>query len=139
MIFDPLRLRLIRLGLSGSDPKYAHQRRKHTSSKITRATEGWVEFTDKHVARSVADLLNGHAVGGKRGERYKDDVWTMKYLPKFKWNMLTEQLRKSSSHFFRGECYLFCNRLGFDRIRAVPSTERPSAPNSVTDAISIMF
>lgn len=47
------------------------------------------------MARSVADMLNGQAVGGKRGDRYRDDVWTMKYLPKFKWNMLTEQLRES--------------------------------------------
>ncbi|OBZ77035.1 Pre-rRNA-processing protein ESF2 [Grifola frondosa] len=27
-----------------------------------------------------------------RKDRWRDDVWTMKYLPKFKWNMLTEQI-----------------------------------------------
>ncbi|KAG8956554.1 RNA-binding ATPase activator esf2 [Tulasnella sp. 424] len=82
-----------RIYMAFEDPKYAHERRKHTNSKVTRANEGWVEFTDKKVARSVADMLNGQAVGGKRGDRHRDDVWTMKYLPKFKWNLLTEQLR----------------------------------------------
>ncbi|KAG9045846.1 RNA-binding ATPase activator esf2 [Tulasnella sp. UAMH 9824] len=82
-----------RIYMAFEDPKSAHERRKHTNSKVTRANEGWVEFTDKRVARSVADMLNGQSVGGKRGDRYKDDVWTMKYLPKFKWNMLTDQLR----------------------------------------------
>ncbi|KIO19873.1 hypothetical protein M407DRAFT_82205 [Tulasnella calospora MUT 4182] len=82
-----------RIYMAFEDPKFAQARRKHTNSKVTRANEGWIEFTDKKVARSVADMLNGQPVGGKRGDRHKDDVWTMKYLPKFKWNMLTDQLR----------------------------------------------
>lgn len=51
-----------------------------------------MEFNDKKVARSVADILNAQPIGGKKGTRWRDDVWTMKYLPKFKWNMLTEQV-----------------------------------------------
>ncbi|KAG8993934.1 RNA-binding ATPase activator esf2 [Tulasnella sp. JGI-2019a] len=37
-------------------------------------------------------MLNARPIGGKRGSRWKDDIWTMKYLPKFKWPMLTEHL-----------------------------------------------
>jgi ESF2/ABP1 family protein len=74
------------------DPKRAYLRRKYTSTKKHHYTEGWVEFKDKHVARSVATMLNAQPIGGKKGTRWRDDVWTMKYLPKFKWNMLTEQI-----------------------------------------------
>ena len=37
-------------------------------------------------------MLNATPIGGKKGTRFRDDVWTMKYLPKFKWDMLTEQI-----------------------------------------------
>lgn len=57
--------------------------------------EGWVEFKDKKIARSVAEMLNAQPIGGKKGTRWRDDIWTMKYLPKFKWNMLTEQIGAS--------------------------------------------
>jgi ESF2/ABP1 family protein len=37
-------------------------------------------------------MLNAQPIGGNKGTRWRDDIWTMKYLPKFKWNMLTEQV-----------------------------------------------
>lgn len=74
------------------DAKRAYLRRKYTSTKKMHFTEGWVEFKDKKVARSVAEMLNAQPIGGKKGTRWRDDVWTMKYLPKFKWRMLTEQI-----------------------------------------------
>lgn len=75
-----------------ADPRRVHLRRQHTSTKKTHFTEGWVEFMDKRVARAVAEMLNGQPIGGKKGTRFRDDVWTLKYLPRFKWNMLTEQI-----------------------------------------------
>ena len=75
-----------------ADAKRAYLRRKYTSTKKMHFTEGWVEFKDKKVARSVAEMLNAQPIGGKKGTRWRDDVWTMKYLPKFKWSMLTEQI-----------------------------------------------
>jgi ESF2/ABP1 family protein len=75
-----------------TDAKSAYLRRKYTSTKKPHFTEGWVEFKDKTVARSIAEMLNAQPIGGKKGTRWRDDVWTMKYLPKFKWNMLTEQV-----------------------------------------------
>jgi len=81
-----------RVYLQQEDPKRAYLRKKYTSTKKAHYTEGWVEFKDKKIARSVADMLNAQPIGGKKGTRWHDDVWTMKYLPKFKWNMLTEQV-----------------------------------------------
>ncbi|KAF9779551.1 hypothetical protein BJ322DRAFT_1101745 [Thelephora terrestris] len=78
--------------LQQEDAKRAYLRRKYTSTKKPHFTEGWVEFKDKKVARSVATMLNATPIGGKKGTRFRDDVWTMKYLPKFKWDMLTEQI-----------------------------------------------
>jgi ESF2/ABP1 family protein len=74
------------------DAKRAYLRRKHTSTKKAHFTEGWVEFKDKRVARAAAEMLNAQPIGGKKGTRWRDDVWTMKYLPRFKWDMLTEQI-----------------------------------------------
>jgi hypothetical protein len=92
---------LTRLNPFAPDPKRAYLRRKHTSTKKAHFTEGWVEFTDKQIARSVASILNAQPIGGKKGTRWRDDVWTMKYLPRFKWNMLTEQVGKSArNHAF---------------------------------------
>jgi ESF2/ABP1 family protein len=81
-----------RVYLQQEDAKRAYLRRKYTSTKKPHYTEGWVEFKDKKVARSVAEMLNAQPIGGKKGTRWRDDIWTMKYLPRFKWNMLTEQV-----------------------------------------------
>ena len=53
---------------------------------------GWVEFEDKHVAKRVAATLNGSKVGGKRHNFHYEEIWTMKYLPKFKWHHLNERM-----------------------------------------------
>ncbi|KAG8720293.1 RNA-binding ATPase activator esf2 [Ceratobasidium sp. 394] len=86
-----------RVYLQQEDPKRAYLRRKHTTTKKVHYTEGWVEFESKHVARSVAEMLNAQPIGGKKGTRWRDDIWTMKYLPKFKWNMLTEQVAQEAA------------------------------------------
>ena len=74
-----------------SAKKRFKQQEKHVSHKFE---EGWVEFLDKRVARSVAEMLNANSIGGKKGSRWRDDVWTMKYLPRFRWDMLSEQVGK---------------------------------------------
>lgn len=55
-------------------------------------TEGWVEFTNKHVAREVASSLNNTQVGGKRRSPWHSDLWNIKYLPRFTWGLLNERL-----------------------------------------------
>ncbi|KAG6901883.1 hypothetical protein C0995_007007 [Termitomyces sp. Mi166 len=56
-----------------------------------------LEFKDK-VAQQVAEMLNAQPIRGERGTRWHDDVWTMKYFPRFKWNMLTEQVASFITH-----------------------------------------
>jgi ESF2/ABP1 family protein len=55
-------------------------------------TEGWVEFLDKREAKHVAECLNNTPLGGKKGFYYRDDIWNMRYLKKFKWHHLTEKM-----------------------------------------------
>ncbi|XP_071141637.1 uncharacterized protein [Mytilus edulis] len=55
-------------------------------------TEGWVEFEDKKVAKSVATKLNSKQIGGKKKSRWYDEMWTLKYLHRFKWGHLNERL-----------------------------------------------
>lgn len=54
-------------------------------------TEGWVEFLRKKDARSVALALNGALIGGKKSNRFHDDLWNIKYLEGFKWSNLHEE------------------------------------------------
>ena len=63
---------------------------KKNSSK--RYTEGWVEFEDKTEAKLAAQLLNGQPMGGKKRSSTYYDLWCIKYLPKFSWDHLTEEL-----------------------------------------------
>jgi len=60
-------------------------------------TEGWVEFKSKKVAKSVADTLNRNPVGGKRRSKAHDELWNIKYLPRFKWIHLSERLAYESA------------------------------------------
>lgn len=56
-------------------------------------TEGWVEFKKKRVAKSVAKTLNGTALQhGKKRNKFNGQIWSIKYLHRFKWAHLTEQL-----------------------------------------------
>ncbi|KAL5530440.1 ESF2 [Sanghuangporus sanghuang] len=86
-----------RVYLQQEDLKRAYLRKKYTLTKKPHFTEGWVEFADKRVGRSVAEMINARPIGGKKGTRWRDDVWTMKYLPRFKWNMLTEQIANEAA------------------------------------------
>jgi ESF2/ABP1 family protein len=37
-------------------------------------------------------MLNGKQIGGKKRSAYFYDLWNLKYLPKFKWDHLTEEI-----------------------------------------------
>lgn len=54
--------------------------------------EGWVEFEDKRIAKRVALALNNKQIGGRKRSAYYYDLWSLKYLPKFKWDHLTEEI-----------------------------------------------
>ncbi|KAJ3162023.1 RNA-binding ATPase activator esf2 [Geranomyces michiganensis] len=81
-----------RIYLAPESAAVAARRKKYRKNKRENYTEGWVEFADKSVARAVAAHLNGNTIGGKKRNFYYDDIWNIKYLPRFKWNHLTEQI-----------------------------------------------
>lgn len=76
------------------DPKVAARRKKYGGNKKQNFTEGWVEFKDKSIAKQVAKSLNATIIGGSKKSFYHDDMWNIKYLPKFKWDHLTERIGK---------------------------------------------
>ncbi|XP_033727807.1 activator of basal transcription 1-like [Pecten maximus] len=55
-------------------------------------TEGWLEFSNKKVAKQVALALNNTNVGGKKSSQWYDELWNIKYLHRFKWAHLNERL-----------------------------------------------
>lgn len=81
-----------RIYLVPEDEKISQRRKKYRHNKRINFTEGWVEFTDKNAAKQVATMLNNKQMDVKKSSFYYDDIWNIKYLPRFKWNHLTEQL-----------------------------------------------
>ncbi|GBC02921.1 hypothetical protein RclHR1_00490007 [Rhizophagus clarus] len=81
-----------RVYLAPEDSKTRIRRRKYGGNKKKKYTEGWIEFLDKRVAKTVANTLNAQPIGGNKRNYYHDDLWNIKYLSKFKWNNLTEQI-----------------------------------------------
>lgn len=63
------------------------------TSKRKKYIEGWVEFKKKRTAKQVAQDLNGTELKyGKKHSILSGQIWSIKYLHKFKWAHLTEQL-----------------------------------------------
>jgi ESF2/ABP1 family protein len=76
----------------------SHTRRvKSGGNKKKSFTDGWVEFVSKKEAKLAAETLNGDIIGGKKGNFYHDDLWSMKYLKGFKWSHLTEQIANENA------------------------------------------
>lgn len=44
------------------------------------------------MSKMAALTLNGQKMVSKKGNFYSEDIWNLKYLPKFKWHHLTERL-----------------------------------------------
>lgn len=81
-----------RIFLTPEDPASHTRRVRNGGNKKRSFVDGWIEFLDKEDAQKACDLLNGRAIGGKKGTYYHDDIWNLKYLRGFKWNKLTEQI-----------------------------------------------
>lgn len=78
--------------LQPEDEAVRKRRKKHGASSRKQFTEGWVEFKDKKIAKTVARSLNNTQLGGKKRYYYHDDIWNIKYLPKFQWTHIKEKL-----------------------------------------------
>ncbi|KAF1982193.1 hypothetical protein K402DRAFT_397787 [Aulographum hederae CBS 113979] len=86
-----------RIFLTPEDPA-AHTRRvKAGGNKKRSFVDGWIEFVNKKNAKIVAETLNTHIIGGKKGGWYHDDVWNIKYLKGFKWHHLTDQIANENA------------------------------------------
>ncbi|PKA64820.1 hypothetical protein AXF42_Ash016851 [Apostasia shenzhenica] len=83
-----------RIYLAPEDPTAQVQRKQTGGFRGKGFSEGWVEFTKKKVAKKVANLLNGEQIGGRRRSSFYYDIWNIKYLRKFKWDDLTNEIGK---------------------------------------------
>jgi ESF2/ABP1 family protein len=90
-LLSPFGSPVLRIFLAPEPTAEYTRRVKSGGSKRRQFTEGWVEFEDKKVAKKAAELLNAQRIGSKKGDFWYDDLWCIKYLPKFKWHHLTEQ------------------------------------------------
>lgn len=72
----------------------AHRKKKKNSQKLLAMhfTEGWVEFESKRIAKRIASFLNNQPITTKKGSKFCDILWSMKYLSGFKWLHLSERL-----------------------------------------------
>lgn len=85
-----------RLFLKPEDTAIYNKRVKYGGNKKKNYTEGWVEFVKKKEAKICASTMNGNKIGGRKTSYYYDDIINMKYLPKFKWHDLTQQIAKET-------------------------------------------
>jgi ESF2/ABP1 family protein len=60
--------------------------------RVQAYKEGWIEFEDKLYAKLAEYQLNGKPIGGNKKCIYRDELWNLKYLHKFKWNDLMENI-----------------------------------------------
>jgi len=60
--------------------------------RVQAYKEGWIEFEDKIYAKLAEYQLNGRPIGGNKKCIYRDELWNLKYLHKFKWNDLVEDM-----------------------------------------------
>ena len=65
---------------------------KKKSNKKQIFKEGWGEFSNKLMAKLAEFELNGKPFGGKRNLLFREELWTVKYLHKFKWHHLIEKM-----------------------------------------------
>ena len=80
-----------RIYLAEEDAQLRKRRKSNGGNGSKQFTEGWIEFGDKKIAKSVADSLNNSTMGGMKSHFYHDDIWNLKYLKNFKWDYLTEK------------------------------------------------
>ena len=78
--------------LAPEDPAARRARKKSGGNTGKKYVEGWVEFKEKKRAKRAAAMLHGREVGGKRRSKHYYDLWNVKYLPKFTWDALTEEM-----------------------------------------------
>lgn len=55
--------------------------------------DGWIEFPRRRDAKRAVALLNGNPMAGaKKKGRFANDLWAMRFLPKFTWDDLSREV-----------------------------------------------
>lgn len=80
------------LNSGAANPNSAKSKKKRNSYNSGRFREGWVEFENKKRAIKVARQLNNSEIAEKKHGAWAGQFWSLKYLHKFKWANLTQQL-----------------------------------------------
>ncbi|KAG7256539.1 hypothetical protein CRUP_037906 [Coryphaenoides rupestris] len=62
------------------EDRAVRQKRKKAKSRGSNFTEGWVEFSDKRIAKRVAAALHNTPMGNKKHHRFHADLWSIKRL-----------------------------------------------------------
>lgn len=91
-LLSPFGSPVLRIFLAPESTVDYNRRVKAGGSKKKHYIEGWIEFEDKKVAKRVVEMLNAQRIGVKKSDFLYDDLWCLRYLPKFKWHHLTEQI-----------------------------------------------
>lgn len=82
----------------GSNSKKLKKQRVGEDNKPHKGNgfiEGWIEFIKKKEAKLAVEMLNCNPIGrAGKGKSFADDLWNLKYLSKFTWSHLTDQLGK---------------------------------------------
>ncbi|KAJ9152829.1 hypothetical protein P3X46_026348 [Hevea brasiliensis] len=86
-----------RIYLAPEDPTARVNLKRAGGFRGQEFSEGWVEFTNKSIAKRVANMLNGEQIGGRKRSQFYYDLWNIKYLSKFKWDDLTEEIAYKSA------------------------------------------
>lgn len=82
-----------RVYLEEEDRSVRKKRQKATGNRGgKRYTEGWIEFEKKSVAKRIAQALNCTPITNHKRSVHFGDLWNVKYLPKFKWEHLSEKV-----------------------------------------------
>jgi ESF2/ABP1 family protein len=79
-----------RVYLEEEDRAKRKRRKRAGGGGGKRYTEGWAEFSSKHHAKAAARGL--HMTSMERKGTHSEDLWSLRYLKGFKWDMLTEKV-----------------------------------------------
>ena len=87
------RIEVTRIYLVEEDPTVRKRRRKeYGGNGSKRYVEGWIEFSNKKIAKHVALSLNNTPISNEKRNAHYGDLWNLKYLHKFEWSHLTEKV-----------------------------------------------
>merc|ERR1711879_443543 len=80
-------------GPSGDAKDLIEGKKKNRASYNTgRFKEGRIEFESKTVAKKIVETMNMSEIAEKKHGAWSGQFWSLKYLSKFKWENLHEQL-----------------------------------------------